>query len=73
MLLIHGTKDATVDVSQSKAMAAALTAAGAKAELLLIPDVDHGLTGATPDVTRAASLLALGRTFAFFESLAAGR
>jgi len=73
MLLIHGTKDETVDVSQSKAMAAALQAAGAKAELLLIPDVDHGLTGATPDVTRDASLLALGRTFAFFESLAAGR
>jgi acetyl esterase/lipase len=73
MLLIHGTRDETVDVSQSKAMMAALEGAGAKAELLLIPDVDHGLTGATPDVTREANLLALGRTFAFFESLAAER
>ncbi|MGH6693953.1 alpha/beta fold hydrolase [Sphingopyxis sp.] len=73
MLLIHGTKDETVDVSQSKAMAAALQGAGAKAELLLIPDVDHGLTGSTPDITREANLLALGRTFAFFESLADGR
>ncbi len=72
MLLIHGTKDETVDVSQSRAMTAALQRAGAKAEFLLIPDVDHGLTGTTPDVTRAASLLALSRTFAFFESLAAG-
>lgn len=73
MLLIHGTKDETVDVSQSKAMTAALRGAGAKAELLLIPDVDHGLTGSTPDVTREANLLALRRTFTFFESLAAGR
>lgn len=73
MLLIHGTEDETVDVSQSQAMAAALQRAGAKVELLLIPDVDHGLTGNKPDVTRKANLLALGRTFAFFESLAAGR
>lgn len=73
MLLIHGTKDETVDVSQSKAMTAALRRTGAKAELLLIPDVDHGLTGSTPQITRDANLLALGRTFAFFESLAAGR
>lgn len=73
MLLIHGTKDETVDVSQSKAMTTALQGAGAKAELLLIPDVDHGLTGSTSQATRDASLLALRRTFAFFESLAAGR
>jgi acetyl esterase/lipase len=73
MLLIHGTKDETVDVSQSEAMTAALRKAGASAELLLIPDVDHGLEGATPDVTREANLLALRRTFAFFVSLAAGR
>lgn len=72
-LLIHGTKDKTVDVSQSEAMAAAIRAKGASAELLLIPDVDHGLEGATLDATREANLLALRRTFAFFESLAAGR
>ncbi|MBJ7498340.1 MAG: alpha/beta hydrolase [Sphingopyxis sp.] len=73
MLLIHGTKDETVEVSQSKTMTAALRNVGAKAELLLIPDVDHGLTGNSPQITRDANLLALGRTFAFFESLAAGR
>ncbi len=73
MLLIHGTKDETVDVSQSEAMAAALRKSGARADLLLIPDVDHGLTGATPEATREANMLALRRTFAFFESLAAGR
>lgn len=71
-LLIHGTKDETVDVSQSEAMAAALRAEGASTELLLIPDVDHGFEGATPEATRAANLLALRRTFAFFESLAVG-
>lgn len=73
MLLIHGTKDETVDVSQSEAMAAALRKAGASAELLLITDVDHGLEGGTPEATRVANLLALGRTFAFFDSLAARR
>ena len=64
MLLIHGLGDETVDASQSEAMAAALRAAGGTAELLLIPDAD---------ATRAANLLALRRTFAFFASLAAGR
>lgn len=73
MLLIHGTKDETVDVSQSKAMVSALQKGGAQADLLLIPDVDHGLTGATPEVTRTANLLALSRSFAFFESLASIR
>jgi acetyl esterase/lipase len=73
MLLIHGTTDETVDVSQSEAMMTSLKGAGASAELLLIPGVDHGLTGSTPDITREANLLALRRTFAFFESLAARR
>lgn len=73
MLLIHGMKDQTVPASQTEAMAAALHAAGARADVLLIPDVDHGLEGATASATRKANLLALRRTFAFFESLAAGR
>lgn len=69
MLLIHGTSDDTVAASQSEAMAAALRAAGGRAELLLIPGVDHGLMGDAPDATRGANLRALARTFAFFESL----
>jgi len=73
MLLIYGTKDETVDGSQSEAMAAALRKGGGKVDLLMIPDVDHGLMGKTHAATRAANLLALRRTFVFFESLAAGR
>ncbi|KTE38401.1 MULTISPECIES: alpha/beta hydrolase [unclassified Sphingopyxis] len=70
MLLIHGTKDETVAASQSEAMATALRAAGGSAELLMIPGVDHGLMGDTAQATREANLRALGRTFAFLESLA---
>jgi acetyl esterase/lipase len=73
MLLIHGTSDGTVDARQSEAMAAALRRAGASAELLLIPGVDHGFLGPTPEATRKASLLALERTISFFESRAAER
>lgn len=72
MLLIHGSGDETVAHGQSVAMAAALQRAGVRAELVTIPGADHGWLGATPDATRDASLLALRRTFSFFESLAAG-
>lgn len=73
MLLIHGSADATAPLAQSAAMAAALRRAGVRAELVTIPGIDHGWLGATPEATRDASLLALRRTFSFFESLAAGR
>ena len=70
MLLIHGSGDETVAHAQSVEMAAALRRAGARAELVTIPGADHGWLGATPAATRGASLLALRRTFDFFESLA---
>ena len=73
MLLIHGDADRTAPPEQSAAMAEALHAAGVRAELVMIPGADHGWLGATPEATRDASLLALRRTFAFFDSLAAGR
>lgn len=73
MLLIHGTDDETVAPDQSEAMASALRQAGGSVDLLMIRDVDHGLIGRDVDATRRASRLALRRTFAFFESLAAAR
>lgn len=73
MLLIHGSGDATAPHAQSAAMAAALQRAGVRAELVTIPGIDHGWLGAAPEATRDASLLALRRTFSFFESRAAGR
>eukprot|EP01036_Dinobryon_divergens_P005690 gene5690-7524_t len=40
-LLIHGALDSTLDARQSERFAAALIAAGAPAETLLIPELNH--------------------------------
>jgi fermentation-respiration switch protein FrsA (DUF1100 family) len=37
MLLVHGLQDTLVPVSQAKAMAAALSAAGVRNQLILVP------------------------------------
>ena len=71
MLLIHGLADTEVSWRQTEAMAARLRSAGVPAKTLVIPDVDHGWIGAGAAATRAASLLALQRTFDFFDALAA--
>ncbi len=67
-LLIHGGSDKTVDPNQSVHFKDAMTAAGAHAELILIPGVDHSFVGTTLDATRDASLDALNRTFAFIDA-----
>ena len=41
MLILHGTEDKTVDVSQSQLFADALKAAGAPCQLEIIPDAPH--------------------------------
>lgn len=41
ILILHGTADKTVDVSQSERFAEALKKAGAPHELLIIPDASH--------------------------------
>ena len=41
LLIVHGTADDVVDVSQSKALAAALQKAGAPHELVIIPNAPH--------------------------------
>jgi len=43
VLLFHGAFDRNVSIEQSKRMAARLTAAGAKCELVTWPDLDHQL------------------------------
>ncbi|WP_036393550.1 alpha/beta hydrolase [Micromonospora chokoriensis] len=45
MLLIHGDQDVVVPVGQSEELAAALTAAGAEVELLVVPGADHCFAG----------------------------
>jgi acetyl esterase/lipase len=67
-LMIHGASDKTVDPTQSMHFNEAMKAAGAHAELIIIPAVDHSFLGATPEATRDASLLALNRTFAFIDA-----
>lgn len=68
MLLIHGTADNEVPVSQTEAMAARLQTAGAPVKVLLIPGVDHGFISREPQVTRTASLQALQATFDFIDA-----
>lgn len=70
LLLMAGTGDQEVSYHQSEAMAAAVKAAGGSADLLLIPDSNHGFIGKNPEATRHDSLEALDRTFAFFDRLA---
>jgi acetyl esterase/lipase len=65
-LLIHGEKDAVVDVSQSRAAEARLKAAGVPVESIYIPGVDHSFIGATYADTKAATLQATNATFDFF-------
>lgn len=41
MLIVHGTADETVDVSQARTMAAALEKAGVEHQLEIVPDAPH--------------------------------
>lgn len=66
MLLIHGEKDAVVDVEQSHMMEARLKAAGVPVDAIYIPGVDHSFIGASLTETRAATLKATNATFDFF-------
>lgn len=65
-LLIHGEKDAVVDVSQSRTAEERLKSVGAAVESIYIPGVDHSFVGATAAETRAATLKATNATFDFF-------
>jgi len=63
-LLVHGTADRFVPAAQSKSLAAALEAAGADVELLLIEDADHMWT--LPEHSQAAAEKAMDATVDFF-------
>ena len=67
-LLIHGTADRTVPVTQSRAMIARLKAVGVKAEFIELPGIDHSWIGKTPAETTAAHVKALQATFDFFDA-----
>ncbi len=67
-LIIYGAADKTVPPKQSRLFAAALQAAGVRAELVEIPGVAHSFIGSTPLATKNASLEALGRTLKFIDA-----
>jgi len=71
-LIIHGSDDRTVPVQQSRDFYALLKSKGVAVELVEIPGVDHSFIGSTPEATRAASLLALQKTFGFIERTLGG-
>jgi acetyl esterase/lipase len=67
-LLVHGAADKTVDPKQSTHFRDAVSTAGGRISLTMIPDVDHSFIGSTPEATREGSLLALKRTFEFIDA-----
>jgi len=67
MLLVAGDADLTVPYHQTLEMAEKLRAAGVSYELLVLPGVEHGLLGKTPEATREANLKALEATFRFID------
>jgi acetyl esterase/lipase len=69
LLLIHGTADEEVAFRQSEAMAAKMKAAGASVEFVPVAGANHGFIDTTADATKRDSLMALDRTFAFFDKL----
>lgn len=64
-LLIHGTEDKVVPVTQSRLLEARMKAAGVPVEALYIPGVDHSFMGKTPAETRDATLKAVNASFDF--------
>ena len=67
-LLIQGTDDKTVPVTQSRSMAARLKAAGVKSDFIEMPGFDHSFIGKTPADTKAGHLKALQATFDWFDA-----
>jgi acetyl esterase/lipase len=65
-LLIHGTEDKVVPISQSYDAEAKFKAAGVPVQVLWLTGVDHSFIGSTPAQTRDATLKATNATFDFF-------
>jgi acetyl esterase/lipase len=67
MLLIVGTEDTLVPYHQTLEMAEKLKSAGIRHELIVLPGINHGFIGKTPEETRDANLKALDATFRFID------
>ncbi len=69
ILLVHGAGDKSAPLSQSQHFEEVLKARGVKSRLEVIPDVDHGWIGTTPQMTRDASRKALALSLDFTQSV----
>lgn len=69
LLIIGAPDDRLVPFEQTTEMVEKLKAIGASFELLLIPGVDHGFVGPTPEITMAANRKALAATLAFIDRI----
>jgi dipeptidyl aminopeptidase/acylaminoacyl peptidase len=65
MLFIAGEQDTTVPYCRRLEMAEKLKAAGVEHKLIVLPGINHGFIGKTPQQTRDANLKALDATFQF--------
>lgn len=71
MLLIHGTDDHLVSVSDSRLMHELLRKNGVPAELVTLDGIDHSFVGKTPAQTRQAATQAWEKTVQFFDKVLA--
>ncbi|TMA23257.1 MAG: alpha/beta hydrolase [Deltaproteobacteria bacterium] len=67
LLLIAGDADTTVPYHQTLDMAEKLRSAGVPYEVMVLPGINHGFVGKTPEATREANLRALDATFRFID------
>lgn len=67
MLLVHGLTDTNVLPRQSVEFGQTLRSAGNTAEVLLLPDVAHGLIGPDKATTQRALQHALAATYDFLD------
>jgi acetyl esterase/lipase len=68
MLLIVGDADTTVPYHQTLEMSDALKAAGVREETIVMPGINHGLLGSTPQATRTANQEGLDATIRFIDA-----
>ncbi|MET0137723.1 MAG: prolyl oligopeptidase family serine peptidase, partial [Sphingobium sp.] len=73
ILLVHGAGDKSAPLSQSQEFDAVLRAKGVKSRLEVIPQVDHGWIGTTPEMTRDASRRALAMSLDFVQDVIGDR
>lgn len=66
-LLVHGEDDRVVPISQSRAFEERLIEAGVSVETHYVPDVNHSFMAPDPALTRETTLVAVQRTFRFFD------